>query len=135
MKVIALIKTQHMALFIPFVLTAFLVNSPLVAAAPVTSAWSCGAWVKNKNNSCIEIQKCTRSICDTKGSMTNCRNETKTTTSTDPDCTPAKPNARTLGKSSISSSGAQKTKMPTLIQPIPIPYPNTLEKAKEPKTK
>jgi len=118
-------KKQHRAPIITLALMTILISSKLAIAVPVTSAWSCGAWTKDKNNSCVEIQTCTRSICDTKGKVTNCRNETKTSKSTEQDCTPApvKPKARNQGKGSMTLDGAQKMKQPTPAAPVPIPYP------------
>lgn len=118
-------KKQLLTPFIAFALLTILISSQFAIAAPVTSAWSCGAWTKDKNNSCVEIQTCTRSICDTKGKVTNCRNETKTSKSTDPDCTPAptKAKARTQGKASNILGGVQKIKQPSPATPVPIPYP------------
>jgi hypothetical protein len=122
---ISVCRKQHRAPSIGFTLMTILISSQSAIAAPVTSDWSCGAWTKDENNSCVEIQTCTRSICDTKGKVTNCRNETKTSKSTDLDCTPApvKPKARTQGRASITLDGVQKLKQPSPPTPVPIPYP------------
>lgn len=114
-------KKQRHTPFITFALTSIIISGQLVIAAPITSAWSCGAWTKDKKNSCVEIQICTRSVCGTKGTISNCRNETKTSKSTDQDCTPTptKPKARTLGKDSMSFSGIQKIKKATAGRTTP----------------
>jgi len=71
-----------------------------LAVAATTSAWSCGAWVTDATNSCVETKKCTRTICDAKGKIDNCRIETETSTATKADCTPpnAKPSASVFRK-------------------------------------
>ena len=116
---------QHHTFFIGLAFTTLIVSSQLAAAVPV--AWSCGAWTKSPTNSCVETQKCTRTVCDTKGSISNCRNETKTNTSTDLDCTPAptKPKSRTLGENSMSLEQKLKIKKSSPAGPIPVPYPIT----------
>jgi len=118
------IKKQYRAPIIKFSLSTILFSSQFAIAAPVTSKWSCDAWVKDNNNSCVEIQTCTRSICNTKGKLANCRTETKTSKSTDLDCTPApvKPSTRILGKGSMSLGVVQKIKKP-VARPIPVLNP------------
>jgi len=135
-------KNQHRVSIITLAISTLLISCQLAIAAPATSAWSCGAWTTDSTNSCVEIQTCTRSICDTKGTVSNCRNETKTSKSTDPDCTPAasQSNARNLGKKAVSFEGNQKIKAPA-PGPIPIPYPittkspSTTETVKEKRSK
>lgn len=118
------IKKQYRVPVIKLALSTILISSQFAIAAPVSSKWSCGAWVKDKNNSCVEIQTCTRSICNTKGKLTNCRTETKTSKSTDQDCTPTpiKPSTRIPGEDSISVGVVQKIKKP-VVRPKPVPNP------------
>lgn len=79
-------------------------GSSNLAVAATTSAWSCGAWVTDATNSCVETKKCTRTICDAKGKIDNCRIETETSTATKANCTPdnAKPSAGVFRKGFVS---------------------------------
>jgi len=124
-SLIKLFKMHNSASIIALALATTIMNSQAAIAASATSKWTCGAWTKDKNNSCVEIQTCTRSICNTIGKITDCRKETKTSKSTNLDCTPApvKPKVRTFGKGSMSLGGTQKLKRPPVSMPIPIPYP------------
>ncbi len=93
-----------------------------VVEAASSAAWSCSAWKQDPVNSCVETKTCTRTLCDAKGKLDNCRIETKTSTATKANCTPpkAKPGAGILRQGFVSQGvmmNAPSVK-PILTKPV-----------------